>query len=420
MITDLVIWVRRYRAVNLALADQAIISASNFLAWILLARLLGIEEFGRFTLYWIVAEFFHSIQHASIILPMMAMAPKQAASDRRLYLGALLVQQGALTIIVTLLLIIGLLSFSPIVTLWRLDDVALPLVCVVLSYQCQNFVRRYFFVESRWLFALICDIIRYPGQILVLIVLFHQGELTAAQALWIIAVVSTLSSAIGLFGIERPEWDKAFIAQTLKRHWDFAKWLISSEVVRWATQNLMIMVAGAVLGVAAVGGLQVTRNLVGAVNILLLGLENVVPVRAAQLFHEHGREALVRYLKGFLLFGGLAIAMIVAIPSVAPVFWINLLYGAEYVDHAYLVRWWAAVFIIIFLNRPPGYGLRTIEITAPLFWANFWVAVFAILFSYPLAYYFGIIGVIVGILFVNLLRTVFVTLAFKGHIAKFP
>ena len=133
MITDLVIWVRRYRAVNLALADQAIVSASNFLAWILLARLLGIEEFGRFTLYWIVAEFFQGMQHASIILPMMAMAPKQGASDRRLYLGALLVQQGALAIIVTLLLIIGLLSLSPIVTTWRLDDVALPLVCVVLS-----------------------------------------------------------------------------------------------------------------------------------------------------------------------------------------------------------------------------------------------------------------------------------------------
>ena len=42
----------RYSHVNWALADQTMVSGVNFLTGILLARHLGIEEFGRFTLAW--------------------------------------------------------------------------------------------------------------------------------------------------------------------------------------------------------------------------------------------------------------------------------------------------------------------------------------------------------------------------------
>ena len=42
----------RYSHVNWALADQTMVSGVNFLTGILLARYLGVEEFGRFTLAW--------------------------------------------------------------------------------------------------------------------------------------------------------------------------------------------------------------------------------------------------------------------------------------------------------------------------------------------------------------------------------
>ena len=42
----------RYRHINWALADQGVVSGINFLTGIMLARFLGLEEFGRFTLAW--------------------------------------------------------------------------------------------------------------------------------------------------------------------------------------------------------------------------------------------------------------------------------------------------------------------------------------------------------------------------------
>ncbi len=57
LIQSTVQFLTRYRHVNWALADQVMVSGVNFLTGILLARGLGIEEFGRFTLAWMVVLF---------------------------------------------------------------------------------------------------------------------------------------------------------------------------------------------------------------------------------------------------------------------------------------------------------------------------------------------------------------------------
>ncbi len=71
----------RYSHVNWALADQTMVSGVNFLTGILLARYLGVEEFGRFTLAWMAVLFVNGIQHAAINSPMMSIGPKQPEAE---------------------------------------------------------------------------------------------------------------------------------------------------------------------------------------------------------------------------------------------------------------------------------------------------------------------------------------------------
>ena len=74
----------RHRHFNWALADQIIVSGANFLTALLLARHLGPEEFGRFTLAWLVVLFVTSLQAGLIVSPMMSVGPKlDAAEDRK-------------------------------------------------------------------------------------------------------------------------------------------------------------------------------------------------------------------------------------------------------------------------------------------------------------------------------------------------
>ena len=59
-----------------------------------------------------------------------------------------------------------------------------------------------------------------------------------------------------------------------------------------------------------------------------------------------------------------------------------LLYGEEYRPFAYLIHWWAVVYLIGFLEFPLETGLKAIEHTRPLFYTVVIEAIFATATSY--------------------------------------
>lgn len=410
-------WIRDHSHLNLALIDQTMVSGSNFLSGILLARYLGIEEFGRFTLAWLGIELLLSLQNTAIIAPMMTLGPKQSPSDRRMYYGAVRVQQLCAAIALTILVCVALVTAHPLFPQLGLDRLGLPLICALLASQYQIFLRRYFFTQSRAATALACDIVRYPSQLLIIIylVLFH--DMDSVAALWVIAGVATLSCLFAAFRIERLVWDPTFLAETTRRNWEFSKWLISGELLRLLTQNLFMIVAGTLLGAAAVGALKASQQLLGVVNIIQFGLDNVVPIRAATLAHQNGRAALVSYILRFALFGGLAVSLIVGLVGAFPLFWLGLFYGSEFLDYGYLVQWWSVIFLVAFLGTASNYGLRALERTRLIFLAQVFTATFAAIFSYPLVAHLALPGVMIGLISLHMIRTSITTVGF-GRAAR--
>jgi len=65
-----------------ALADQGIVSGTSFLTNLMLARFMGLHEFGIFVLAWMSVLFVNSLQTSLIIAPMMSIGPKQEEKDR--------------------------------------------------------------------------------------------------------------------------------------------------------------------------------------------------------------------------------------------------------------------------------------------------------------------------------------------------
>jgi O-antigen/teichoic acid export membrane protein len=75
-----------------ALCDQALVSGANFATNVILARVLGIREYGVYALSWMAVLFVASLQWAFIVSPMMSVGPKQEKYDRPYYYGAVLFQ----------------------------------------------------------------------------------------------------------------------------------------------------------------------------------------------------------------------------------------------------------------------------------------------------------------------------------------
>src|SRR6266851_2086929 len=153
------------RSMNFAFVDQVLVSGSNFVAGILLARAFGIFEFGRFALAWMFVEFIGSLQFAAIIQPMLNIGPKQAEADSDRYYGALIAQQAAAC------MVFGVAAWlSATVAGWLLSDpefnrLALPLCAAIMGYQLQCFFRRYFFARDRPVAGLFNDALRFAIQI---------------------------------------------------------------------------------------------------------------------------------------------------------------------------------------------------------------------------------------------------------------
>ena len=406
MIRTASVLMRRYSHINWAMADQTMVSGVNFLTGILLARYLGIEEFGRFTLVWLTVLFANSIQHATINSPMMSIGPKQNEAEAPAYYGAVIVQQVIFSCAVFLLLFGGVRLSGVVFPEWGVEGLALPLAFAALAFQFQIFLRRYFFTRGRVTAAFANDAIYYLGQIAVLIWLFTSfgEEMDSASVLWVIAIMATVGIVFGAFLVERVEVNAVILRTTNSRHWHFSKWLSGSALMQWTTDNLFIIVAGALLGASAVGALRAAQNLVGVIGILFLGLENIVLVQAARHFHIGGKEPLCYYLKRVALFGGGAAVAISTVLAIAPDLWLRLVFGTEYQGYGYLVQGYAAIYVLIFLSLPISAGLRAMEEARTIFLSQKWGVIFSVFAAYPMAEHFGLAGVVGGFATVILIR----------------
>ena len=70
----------KYRITELNLyktfANQLVVSISNFISTILVLRILGLENFGIFSIAWSILLLTNNILHAVFITPLLNIAPK--------------------------------------------------------------------------------------------------------------------------------------------------------------------------------------------------------------------------------------------------------------------------------------------------------------------------------------------------------
>lgn len=388
----------RYSQINIVLLDQILVSGVNFLTGILMARYLGIEEFGRFTLIWMIVLFFQSLQNALIISPMMSIGPKQNTDKESSYYGVILTQQILFTFLSSIFVIILFSICNTFYPSWHLDGLLMPILASVIFSQHQELLRRYFFTRRISNFAFLNDLISYLGQLILLFILFSYTKATTINVLWIISGTSALAVLAGTGIVRRLNFSWEENKQVLKRHWGSSKWLLNSTLLLWVSGNLMIIMSGMLLGNAAVGILKACQNILGVTHILFNALANWVPVQASKLLHQENFKAMEQYLLKTTKTGGI-ITFILTMPAIFfPTITLIFLYGNNFKSHQWILFSYALVYLIMFINQMLTFALRAVENTQPIFFGYLATALISICIAYPTIKYFGIQGVIIGML----------------------
>jgi O-antigen/teichoic acid export membrane protein len=371
--------------------DQAMVSGSNFLTNVVIARELGVYDFGIFTLAWSTVLLGLSLQLSVISLPMYTLAGKVREHDTAGYYGALVLFEAIFTAIVFLGAYAGSRGGGMFFKGWPFTQHALPLAMVAICYLWQDFVRRCLFSRGRTIAAFAIDVVSYPVQLIALALAAFHG-LTLNGALWIIGGTSIASAVLGLAGLFPLRVTLADMHKAAIDHWNFARWIVGSIATNWVVLNIFYVAAGIALGATAVASLRASVLLFAIGNVFFLGLENFVPVRGAQLLARNGMPALLKYMNFWLVIGISVSVGISLCVAVLASFWLRLAFGDAFTGHAGIAYVLSVMYPLSCYVSLGGILLRCASVTRTIFliWAA--MAAVGLVVAYPLVQWLGVYG----------------------------
>lgn len=386
----------------LVVFDQAIVSGSNFIMGILVARFLGIEQFGIFGFIYLIYLFGLGLQQAFFVIPLYSLGVAFDGIKQKAYLDSLLFLQLLTAIIFSVLCVVALIIFPfdfslEIVQFSSLIGVTSFLILV------QDFIRRLFLYKRELKDVLALDFVAYGSQLVFLSAFVFADNLQLKTCLMVVCVSMFLAVVYGFYKIEKPQFSIKKIKEIFLIHWSYSKWLLARAILTYSSGNFFIIAAGTILGPVAIGAIKMGQNLHGVINVFFLAVENHVPIVTASLYKKNGKKAMYSYLRSTSL-KSIAICSFFGVAVLVFSGWlISSLYGSEYQIYSYVLIWFAIINLLVCISMPFRFALRTFEKTRDLFVATVFTAVFGLLFAYPLIQNFQLYGVLMGLLISQLI-----------------
>lgn len=376
------------------LTDQGLVSGINFLVGILLARFLGVELFGMFSLAWMVLFFASGLQQAFLTAPLFALTAKQ--ENTTTWFSQLLSVQVIVSItsflVVLIVLEIGY-YFQPT---WEFSGVSPILGLLVAVYLFNDFIRRVLFVQHVPKNVLMLDFFGYALQPLFIVGLYFFDALNLVSALGSILAAQAISIGYILFVI-RPQFQWKGIGTTIKNLWKYSKFLVATALLQWSSANYIILFAATILGPAAIGAIRVSQNLMGVLNVLFQAMENIIPTRSAEAFYQGGLPELGTYMQKVTLQLILPVALFLGGIAIFHQQIMTLVYGEEYLPYSFILLAFCGIYIFVFLGTLLRFVIRTLEYNQLIFISYLLTTAFSLLAGKALALQFGLTGVMIGI-----------------------
>ena len=400
-----------------ALTDQAIVSGSNFLTTMLVARGLSLVEFGKYSLLWMAVLFGANIQMAFIIAPMMSIGPIQRRVSDKTYLGSILTFQIAFTALITLLIAAAILVLrlrgSGIDGSW-----IFPVLTANIAYQLQDFSRRVFFYQKRVIAALSADSISYIGQLLLMVLFLKLHRMSVTNVLWINALTSLLAVLMALPMMPLPVAKTKILLPALRRNWLCARYLLAATLMQWTSGNLFTLIAPLFAGVSVVGAMRACQSIMNMTNIWMQGLENSLPSEASRTLTVSGTAGLRAYiLHALALLGGFT-GVVVLVLNIAPEYFLTLIYGPHLKGYGWVLRAYGILAMLTMLTLPLRAGLRSLENTRPIFIGYIITTVYSVISAPLLGRAFGLPGILSGIIGTQFLLIPVLALSFRRSLSN--
>jgi len=398
--------------------DQAIISASNFLSTIILARYVSPKELGIYAVGFILLRLARVIQEGIIIQPLNTFG---APMNNRRYQ-----RYATSTGIIQIMLAAGL-SAAAAITGWILiktgNDTAGPttfyLWFPILAWQLQEYIRRALYTRGEVIQATINTIITNGIRIALLIYLAGQDDLSGIAGLLAIGIGDSVAVLVGAWQT-RTYWGRRFenVKLTWVKNWRFGSWIAGGNILNWLSVEFYPVLAAGIISFAAAGAYRALQNLVAPIHMLLRAIDTYLTPRAARAFKEGGISTLKQILRLSYLVAGIPTFILFAIVLVFPKPLLQLLYGESYAEYSEGIFLMAIFYLLLYLGWPLQIALKAGRNSQPIFIANAAAVVAMFTFGVWAIYQWGVYGTIFGQIVNAVIMTIILYTSWRQYYNK--
>jgi O-antigen/teichoic acid export membrane protein len=373
-----------------------LVSASNFVTGIILVRGLGLVDFGKFTVAYVLLLLANSIQLSFISSPMITLGSLCASDEERsrLVRGVFGVQ----------LIFCGLASIATVAAVvfyMKFDrggipqSFLLPFGASVVLFLMQDWLRRYYFTVGKAAASVWNDAVSYVGQVIVLSLLWATHLLTINTAFWAIATTSGAAFIVGA-ALENLSTDGAGTRDAWRRTRTLSIDLGVANQLQWLVYQGAMLIGASVAGPRAAGGVRATQNVIGPVNVAFQAMENIVPIRAAEEMRRGGIRKAAEFLFRFGTAGFIALLLLFSAASLISGRFLAFFYGRELRLYASVLNLQMLYFLLAWPIRQLTFLFRTIENTRPILLASIVAALISLSLVYPFVRAYGALGIVMA------------------------
>lgn len=397
------------------LTDQGIVSGINFLMGILLARWIGLENYGVFAIVWMVVLFVSSIHQSAFVSSLFALLPKQENKD--LFISKLMGLQLGFSLLVIIAIAALGVSFGNLFHDFSGISYTTILLTAGISgvFVLNDFVRRVGFAKQLSPVVLGMDLIGYSLQPILLFVWFQFGSLDVNATLSVLLITYSVSAIFGVFRLRCfPTLSKLKI--TALDVWSYSRFLVGTSLLQWLSGNFYLITAAGILGPVALGAIRIAQNVMGVMHVLLISLENLVPIKAAETLNENGAYAAVKYVFQMFLQAGIPFIGLLIPIALFRAELLELIYGNSYADYAFVLLAFCAIYILIFIGTQLRFLIRTFERNNLIFWSYVATSILGLTTANLFVNHFQIYGVLLGIALTQIIMVGFYLFSLKTEL----
>ena len=391
---------------GLAIADYGMISGSNFLLGVLLARWLSPEHYGAYALAFSIYVLVAFLYQALLLEPLSVFSGTAYRENLRGYLlTATRLHWGISFVVCFLLGATGVAAWA----WWHSTALAVAFAGLTIATPfilIHAMARRSFYLRmspAPAAFASLFYCILVTGGVFLA---YTTGWLTAFTAYLLMGLAALVSGLIMLFQLNAKlpaATGRPHLREVSAKHWEYGKWALGTCVVGWIPNYVYIPLVSSFSGIAAGGELRALMNFSAPLLQTFAALSMLfLPYAARSQDKNAGRKGIttLTWRLTLLFVAGGAAYWAMLIPLRIRLF--HLVYAGKYIESSSLIPLFAIETMMWSAALGPAILLRAMESPRSLFFANAAASVVALIMGVPATRYFGLPGVAWSMIVANL------------------